>query len=41
MRVLRELALQLQLAITNSQGNPYNTRQLGKVVIEKIKDRRG
>ncbi|MCK0505848.1 DUF6998 domain-containing protein [Aromatoleum anaerobium] len=41
MRVLRELALRLQLAITNSQGNPYNTRQLGKVVIEKIKDRRG
>ncbi|NMG16304.1 hypothetical protein [Aromatoleum bremense] len=41
MRVLRELALRLQLAITNSQGNPYNTRQLGKVVIEKIKDREG
>ncbi|WP_041646546.1 hypothetical protein [Aromatoleum aromaticum] len=41
MRVLRELAIQLQLAITNSQGNPYNMRQLGKVVIEKIKDRRG
>jgi hypothetical protein len=31
---LRELALRLNVSVLNSNGNPYNTRQLGTYVIE-------
>jgi len=34
--VLRELALKFNLALLNSNGNPYNTRQLGSLLIKAI-----
>ena len=34
--VLRDLAEQLRISILNSNGNPYNTRQLGSLVIKTI-----
>lgn len=34
---LREMALQLNIALVNSNGNPLNTRQLGSLVIQSVK----
>ncbi len=33
---LKELALQLNVPLLNSNGNPFNTRQLGGQVIKSI-----
>lgn len=35
--VLRELAMQLNISILNSAGNPMNTRQLGSLIIKVVK----
>ena len=37
--VLRTLAGELNISILNTNGNPYNTRQLGSLVIAAIKNR--
>lgn len=34
--ILRELAIQLNIPLLNSNGNPFNTRQLGSQVIKSI-----
>ena len=34
--VLRELAQKYNLSILNSNGNPYNTRQLGSLIIKVV-----
>ncbi len=34
--VLREIALHFNLSLLNGNGNPYNTRQLGSLVIKAI-----
>jgi hypothetical protein len=36
---LKELATQLNVPLLNSNGNPYNTRQLGSLVIKSIESR--
>lgn len=36
--ILKELALNFNLSILNSNGNPYNTRQLGSLVIRAIQN---
>jgi len=33
---LRGLAAQLGVPVTNSRGNPYNTRQLGSLVLDRL-----
>lgn len=35
---LRELALQLNIGLLNSNGNPHNTRQLGSQIIKSIQE---
>ena len=35
--ILREVAEQLNLSILNSNGNPFNTRQLGSLIIRTLK----
>ena len=34
--ILRELALSLNVSLLNSNGNPFNTRQLGSLVIKSV-----
>ena len=34
--ILREIAGQISLSITNKNGNPYNTRQLGTLIIKEL-----
>jgi hypothetical protein len=36
--VLRELATSLNIGLLNSNGNPYNTRQLGTQIIKCVQD---
>ena len=38
--ILREIAEQISLSITNRNGNPYNTRQLGTLIIKELNLRR-
>lgn len=35
---LREMALNLNIALVNSNGNPLNTRQLGSLIIQSVKE---
>lgn len=34
---LRQLALQENISLINSSGNPFNTRQLGSLIIKTLK----
>ncbi|GAC1372195.1 MAG: hypothetical protein NVS3B3_06170 [Aquirhabdus sp.] len=34
--ILKELALQLNISLLNSNGNPLNTRQLGSLIIKNV-----
>jgi uncharacterized protein YheU (UPF0270 family) len=36
--VLREVASKLNVSITNGNGNPFNTRQLGSLIVKVLKD---
>ena len=36
--VLRELAAELNIGLLNSNGNPYNTRQLGGLIIRSVQE---
>jgi len=35
---LRKLASELNISIVNGSGNPFNTRQLGSIIIKTIRD---
>ena len=35
--VLRDIANAISVSIFNSKGNQYNTRQLGTLIIQKLK----
>lgn len=34
---LREMAINLNISLVNSNGNPFNTRQLGSLIIQSVK----